>query len=210
MCYLSYGVPQGSILGPLLFLIYINDLASINSFIKFIMYADDCSIYASGANIREIITRANQELIIINSWIKCNKLTLNMDKTHYIIFNRNKTLPFNLDQLKIDSTPVVEQSSTKFLGVFLDKKLSWKDHINHVQAKINKQCGIIYQVRGLLSTKALRLIYYSLVYPIITYCHVVWGAATQTALKPVIIAQKKIIRAIMGLRKFDHTNKSFS
>ena len=120
------------------------------------MYADDCCIYVSGPNISELIRRANEELITINSWINCNRLTLNSDKTHYLIFHRKKTIPVNIDQLKINSIPITQKSNTNFLGVILDTKLNWKDHISHVQSKVNKQCGILYQVRDALSTKALK------------------------------------------------------
>ena len=102
---IKYGVPQGSILGPLLFLIYINDIVNVSNFVKCILFADDSKLYSSHFDINVLLSRMNEELKKIHTWIIVNKLTVNLVKTHYVIFHR-KRLPSNLDTLSIGRTMV--------------------------------------------------------------------------------------------------------
>ena len=207
--FIENGVPQGSILGPILFLIYINDIINTSELLNFTLYADDSIIYVSGNSINDIILAANQELNKVLNWVTCNKLTLNMEKTHYVIFNRNKTFPMDIQPLLINNQPVKREQITKFLGVSLDEKLNFKKHISNIQTKINKQSGIMYHTKSSLTPNAMKQIYYSLIYPHLNYCQTVWGAVNKTSLQPLVITQKKVIRTISGLRKYDHTNDSF-
>ena len=205
---ISHGVPQSSILGPILFLIYINDLVNSSNH-NIIMYADDTCLYSSGNSLNELINSINNDLINVRNWVLANKLTLNPDKTHYVLFQRNKPLPPTLPDLRLGRALIKKEDSTKFLGVFLDFQLNWKPHIQYLQSKLSKQCGLIYQTKQVLTKKALLALYNSLIYPHLSYCQIVWGSACPTTLKPIVITQKRIIRTILGLRKYDHTNDGF-
>ena len=205
-----FGVPQGSILGPILFLIFINDLVNTSTLINFILFADDTCLFKSDDSLQDLVANINTELIEIKKWISLNKLTINMNKTHCILFHRNKTLPQNLPIVKIGSAPVNYVQSTKFLGVHVDSKLNWKCHISHISNKLNKTCGILYHTRQLLNKSALKQIYHSLIYPHLTYCQIVWGSTHPTSLRPLVTTQKRIIRTISGLRKFEHTQEAFA
>ena len=189
------GVPQGSILGPLLFLIYINDLATVSIACLSILFADDSNVFISGKDVEVMCEKLNNDMENIRQWLCCNKLSLNVSKTHYIVFTpRNKQVE-NLN-IKIQNTNIERVSVTKFLGVMIDAQLSWKCHIEYTCKKISKCLGVILKARKKLNKSALLNLYYSFAYPYFIYCNHVWGNTYPTNLNKMIVLQKKLIRII--------------
>ena len=159
------GVPQGSILGPLLFLIYINDIVNSSTVLDFVLFADDTNIVLSHTNLNELIRTFNAELTKTSSWFKCNKLSLNISKTnfmHYQITHTNLELPCNI---KIDNMPLVKKDHVKFLGLTIDKHLTWNQHVNNISISIAKGIGILYKVKHYLLEHSLLMIYNTLILP---------------------------------------------
>ena len=202
------GVPQGSILGPLLFLVYINDLANVCKCSMPLLFTDDKNLFFSGKDPHSIEAQINEELKYISEWLKINRLSLNVKKTHYIIFaTRNFTRP-NLN-VQIEGHTVDETYQTKFLGVIIDSNLTWKQHIMYISGKIAKGIGIIKKVRKVLDKETLVTLYYSFIYRYLCYCSHVWGGTCVTYMNRLIILQKKIIRIIDGVRPRSHSKPLF-
>ena len=132
------GVPQGSILGHLPFLIYINDLSAVSKFFMPILFADGTDLFCMWPSLRNIVCQINQEVETIYLWVKANKLSLNFDQTHFMLF-KPKRFPRNMDNITIDWKRILEVSETKFLWVIIDKKLNWKPHITYISKKSCKR-----------------------------------------------------------------------
>ena len=170
------GIPQGSILGPLLFLIYINDLPGCLLHTKVHMYADDTTLYSSSTSTAELYTKVNEDLNRVRDWLLANKLSLNVTKTEYMFLTTNFRLSnLGKDQaIKIGKNQIERVKSTKYLGVYLNENLKWSDHVNQLCSKVNKSIRALKQARDYASLDILNIIYKSLIQPVFDYCDVVW------------------------------------
>ncbi len=192
---ITCGVPQGSILGPLLFLLYINDLCLASPRLFSIIFADDTNMFVSGKNPHQLATIMNSELEKVTTWLKVNKLSLNIEKTHYILFSGKRKKSQNV-MIKIDGKEIVKTTSTKFLGIQIDEHLTWNNHILNIGNKMAKGLGIIYKAKQLVNSNTIRLLYYSFIYPYLIYCNHVWGNTYKTSLNPVKSIQKRAVKLI--------------
>ena len=166
------GVPQGYILGPILFILYINHSTSVSKILRLIMFADDTNLFLSDKNVADIESRLNSELFSLTDWFQSNSLPLNVKKTSFIVFGNRKSVDINI---LINNQSITQLKNTKFLGVVISSDLSWNQRISFVLNKISKTTGIVSKVRHLLPCNLTRHLYLALVQPYISYCNIVWS-----------------------------------
>ena len=153
----NIGVPQGSTLGPLLFLLYVNDMENCSSILNFTLFADDTTLGYSCDNFQNLQNILEQEVQKVTKWLAANKLLLNVNKTHSMLFTNKRNVP-NL-KVRINNTEIEEKCTTSFLGVQIDNKLIWKAHISHICNKISKSIAILRMVRSVFPLNILKTIY---------------------------------------------------
>lgn len=201
------GVPQGSILGPILFLLYINDISDIFTHSKTILFADDMTLYLTGPHPEQLITTVNTELHQLYRWCISNRLTINTDKTYFMLFSLKKY--HHLPPLQINNNNISRSSHIKFLGVTYDDSMTFKLHIENLTLRISRHIALLHQSKDLMPPYVLKCIYYAHIYPLLAYCNPIWCTTYPTYLIPLQLQLKKIVRIITNSTYLEHTRLLF-
>ena len=175
------GVPQGSILGPSLFLLYINDISSLSNVFSSVLFSDDTTLFYSSSTLQELSATVNNELSNIMQWLNANRLSLNIEKTHFMIFRprgKKEVSP----TIHICGAEIRDVDSAKFLGIMVDNKLNWMEHIKCISRKIAEGIGIFIKARKSFGSETLHNLYNALILPYISYGIQVWGTAASIRL----------------------------
>ena len=190
--------PQGSILGPLGFIIYVNDIPNSVPDLSFILFADDTSAFTSHHDIETLNNIINNGLSKLSTWFMANKLSLNSNKTNFILFGtRNKTnnASFNI-KLSLNGKVINHVNAFKFLCVTVDQNLTWNQHITNMTKKCSSIIGILYKVKRFLPESALITLYNTLVTSHLTYGITAWSSTNNTNKTKLHIIQKRGLRAV--------------
>lgn len=195
----TQGVPQGSVLGPILFLIFLNDVASLSLHGKLFLYADDACLVYPGANDVTNCVNMNSDLEVLSHYFSLNRLSLNVTKTKFMhMHTGRKTL--------LRSTPVLYQGELVeevqvfcYLGLYIDSLLTWRHHTDHLCTKLARMVGVFYRIRDEIPRYALMRLYYALVHSHLMYMVTVWANASETDLKRLQTLQNRMLKVIHRL-----------
>lgn len=215
------GVPQGTVLGPVLFVLYVNEILNVEVGGRPICYADDTAVIFEGSSWEETFKKAKAGMNKIKYMLDINVLTLNADKSHYIafsIYNDPQCVKENLiiHENSCKRTPncncklfIKPSGKVKYLGIYIDSHFKWNDHINYVVGKLRKCLYKFYQLREFLPLKLLKTVYSALIESILNYGILIWGAAYKNSLEPLYIIQKYILKIIYKKPKIYSTEQLF-
>lgn len=206
--FITTGVPQGTVLGPILFLLYINEIGNLPIECSVISYADDTALLFYADTWTEVYRKAEIGLSLMLQWLSLSLLSLNTSKTYFITFSASAvdqpeedilkihTHDCNINNNKCICPEIAKVHKTKYLGVIIDQHLKWNEHANYLTTKMRKLFYKFYQLRDILSRKLIKILYMSLVESILRYCIIAWGGLYQNAMRNLSVCQNTILKII--------------
>ena len=205
---MTCGIPQGSTLVPLLFLLYIDDLPHCSETLTFRMFAEDTNLFASARDLKSLETLINSELGKVQVWCDVNKLSINFIKTYYMIIKSNRkassSIEVKLQNIDGSSYLLERKDHIKYLGVMIDESLSWKYPISYTCSRILSHIGVISKLRQ------LKQLYYNLIYPYLSYAIIAWGSGYKTHLKRLQSKKNTVLKLMFSQLRLDLTQKVLS
>ena len=204
-----HGAPQGSCFGPLLFLIFCNDLRLNLTYMSCIQFADDTTLYYSHRNLRVLRCCIENDLSVVMDWFRANSLTLNVQKTNLLLFlpKSGKQPNFEIHINQVTVKPVKE---TKFLGVILDNEMNCTIHVKSLPTKMKQNYILMCRGKNLLPSHNLKLLYYGHIYSHISYCIAIWGSMTnESLLAKIRVEQNKCVKLLNKTSPLDNLYKNY-
>lgn len=196
--FIKVGVPQGSNIGPLLFLLYVNDLSRLQ--LKGIprLFADDTALFYPHFDVETIVRDMNEDLTTLLQYFSSNLLSLNVAKTKYMIFHSSRKVVQQHSQVLINGCSIENVRAFKYLGLILDSTLSWADHIKHVEKKVASLCGILRRVSYFVSRSILLKFYFAHIHSCLSYLILAWGRASKSSLRKLQTLQNRCLKTIFN------------
>jgi hypothetical protein len=218
----QYGIPQGTVIGPILFIIYVNDMFELPLRGKIISYADDTVLIEDGNSWEVVTCRAIEDINTLKEWFSVNLLSLNISKTACLPFSINSTgIPTTLkvviqggtcesDNGNNECIEVKVVDSIKYLGLTLDQHMKWKNHLESLNKRLRKLIYVFLELRNFLNIHKLKNVYFALAQSLLQYGIVAWGGAYPTTLKSLSITQRSILKIMMGKPRDYPTKQLFN
>lgn len=201
----TYGVPQGTVLGPILFLIYINDMMKCVKDCKICMFADDTMLYIVGKNVNELIQTINLELKNIYEWLCDNSLCINVNKSKFMVIGRKYTLnniDWNNITIKINQNVIERVNEMKYLGVVIDENLTFKSHATYIMNKMSKKVSFLYRVGDNLSMYTKVILYKAIIAPHLEFCSSVLFLLNKNQIEQLQKIQNRAMRIILKCNRY--------
>lgn len=198
MTEVTHGVPQGSVLGPLLYLLYVHSLSKLQMDAEYATFADDTVLLYSDSNLQHLVQKVEMDLKQYTEWVDANRLTINIDKTNYILFSQKNKKIHDIT-IRMCNEVLIRVQHIKYLGLTLDEKLTWRDHIDHIIHKLTPIAGALKRCSKELPNRNKRSIYYAMVEPLLRYQITAWGGASAQYLNKIRIIQNKVLKNLYNL-----------
>ena len=201
------GVPQGSILAPTLFQIFINDLLHLPKYLSCHAYADDTTFYTSSKDPLTLQTYLNHDINLIENWCLANHMVINTKKSHYLLVNPFSSSGINIT---IHGAPLQQKPTSKLLGFYINDKLNWSDHVQHIFSKMASNLRLFYNIRHLLNFHAAKQFYHNFIHSHLIYgLHIYYLLAPAKLTNPLFLLQERALRLIcqhasIGKQKRSH------